>query len=127
MKYQTNYGNEKSKTCLSRTGEPLTVYYSESAAHVGARYVNTASLKLVPYKCPKCGKWHLSPADRITPNTIGCRCKDSHNQPKALYKTRESAQQRAEIIYEERGQMLYVYPCLSHLGWHLSHTKYRGE
>jgi hypothetical protein len=124
MKYQNNYGSEKSKTCFGRTGEPLTVYRSESVAREGARYANTASLELVPYKCKKCGLWRLSPADRITPNAIGCRCMDSHNQPKALYDTKESAEQRAAIIAEKRGRRLYVFRCPSRRGWHLSHTKY---
>ena len=45
---------DKSKTCLKKDGEPLSVYYSEyearnSALHVKQNY----KLDLIPYECNK--------------------------------------------------------------------------
>jgi len=121
----SDYLPKKSKTCVSASGEPLTEYASERDARDGAHYLSgKAGGDFVPYRCPKCAKWHVSPKARVTPGTIGCTCKDAKGESKTLYLSRRAAEGRAKIIAEERGLTLYVYECPARKGWHLSHQKY---
>jgi|SaaInl8_200m_RNA_FD_contig_31_1827350_length_952_multi_3_in_0_out_0_1 hypothetical protein len=114
--------NGKSNSCMNkRTGEPLTEYYSEYEAQDGANYANaTYGHNLVPYKCDKCGLWHLSPKNRQTPSTKCYACTDSRGYLKSLYQTREHAKTRAEILYKEKGIRLKIYRCVYSDGWHLT-------
>ncbi|MDR1016469.1 MAG: hypothetical protein LBL67_03225 [Coriobacteriales bacterium] len=131
MKHSEHYGDftatahGKSKTCVGRSGKPLTEYPSEAAARESARYLGGTHGKMVPYQCQKCGKWHLSPASRVTPSSLSCGCTDSHGAPKRLYATRKAAERRAKIIRDERGQDLKVYPCPVADGYHLTHRDNR--
>ncbi|MDR3303269.1 MAG: hypothetical protein LBS86_02540 [Treponema sp.] len=113
--------SDKSNTCFKKDGEPLSVYYSEDEAEQSSRYVQTHyDLDLVPYQCPRCGYWHLSPRDRQTPNRVCQYCLDSKGKPKQLYETEEAAEQRAAILEDEQGIVLKVYPCPHQHGWHLT-------
>jgi hypothetical protein len=110
----------KSEICFKKDGEPLSSYLSEDDAVGGADYVRTNfGNDLVPYKCSKCGYWHLSPKERHTPSKT-CICPDSGGKPKELYATREDAERRAGIIAKEKGRRLKVYPCPYQAGWHLT-------
>ncbi len=114
--------DRKSLTCMNRrTGKPLTEYDSEYEAIDAAEYVNrTYRLNLVPYKCHKCGLWHLSPKNRQTPSKKCYNCLDAAGAPKDLYRTREIAERRAEILYYEKGVSLNIYKCPYANGWHLT-------
>ena len=55
---------EKSETCSSSTGAPLTEYYSSDAAQRGAFHViERYGTVLEPYQCDQCSLWHLAPSD----------------------------------------------------------------
>lgn len=113
----------KSSTCKGKNGDYLSEYSSEFEAENAATYAKGAYDKdFLPYKCHKCGKWHLSPKERQTPSRK-CICPDSHGKPKQLYETREAAENRAKIIEKERREKLYVYECPRQDGWHLTHRK----
>lgn len=112
--------SRKSPTCNSRrTGQPLTEYATEVEAADAAAYVARRSgEELVPYECDTCGLWHLSPMSRQTPSrTSACAGRDG--RPKAAYDTRDDAERRAEILYEDRGISLRVYDCACG-AWHLT-------
>jgi DNA-directed RNA polymerase subunit RPC12/RpoP len=110
--------NDKSTTCLSRDGKPLTVFYSEHEAIDGANHANKGfKMNLSHYKCQKCGFWHLSPKNRQTPSINCSYCN------KELYRTREAAEKRAKIIKKEKGIKLRVYECMHQAGWHLTKIK----
>jgi len=107
--------NFKSATCFSRTGEPLTEYDSKYEAQEGADYANIEyGNNLIPYKCHKCGLWHLSPEARQTPSIQCGIC------GKSLYKTKKDAEKRAAILRKELGARLRVYRCPCNDGWHLT-------
>ncbi len=114
--------NLKSTTCFStRNGKPLSVYNSEVEAEGAAIYANSQHrLKLSPYRCERCGEWHLSPQNRQTPSTSCNLCTDSSGHAKELYRTQTEAQQRAKIISREKGVRLAVYHCPYNNGWHLT-------
>jgi len=110
----------KSNICFSkRDGKPLSVYDSEYEANESAAYLRSLGRDFVPYLCNTCGKWHLAPGERRTPSKT-CSCVDSGGKQKELYETEEAALKRAEIIEEERGITLKVYPCPVQDGWHLT-------
>ncbi|MEP6945026.1 MAG: hypothetical protein ABJA02_03855 [Acidobacteriota bacterium] len=114
----------KSATCFGHSGQPLSEYPSRREAQDAAEYANTAyRKKLVPYECERCGAWHLSPAERQTPSTIGCKCLDRYGMPKALYDTKDGAKQRAKIASKEKGVGLSVYQCPHTQGFHLTGKK----
>ena len=117
--------SRKSTMCMSkRTSEPLTEYDSKNEARAGADYANsTYGNNLVPYQCDKCNYWHLAPADRQTPSRKCHSCTDSYGRRKDLYETKEGAELRAEILYEEKGMRLTVYECPNNRGWHLTKHK----
>jgi hypothetical protein len=113
-----------SDICKKKDGTSLKSYESEFEAdetisYVKSRYGNDQ----VKYKCSKCGCWHLSPKERQTPNHKS-NCLDSQGKIKQAYSTRESAETRAKIIYEEKGKRLFVYKCDLCGEFHLTHTQY---
>jgi hypothetical protein len=111
----------KSTTCFKKDSKPLSAYFSEYEAFDGASHVKTEyGLDLSPYQCSKCGHWHLSPQNRQTPSKECIYCTDKKGKHKELYKTMETAANRAEIIEEERGIKLKVYKCPNQNGWHLT-------
>ena len=111
----------KSTTCFNRKGKPLTEYYTESDAQEGADYANKLHRNnLTPYRCDKCGLWHLSPQNRQTPSRKCNICKDRNGKPKELYFFEQDAKQRAKILYKEQGVSLSVYECPNGDGWHLT-------
>ena len=101
----------KSSTCTGNNG-PLSEFDSEADALYCIEEMRINNL--VPYKCQKCKKWHLSPKNRQTPST---KCNSCH---KDLYSTKAIALRRAEIIREEKGVRLSVYKCSYMEGWHLT-------
>ena len=112
----------KSTTCFNtRNGKPLSEYSSEVEAEGAAIYANSQYRKnLAPYRCDRCGQWHLSPQNRQTPSTSCNLCTDAFGHSKALYPTQETAKQRAKIIRKEKGVQLSVYQCPYNNGWHLT-------
>lgn len=116
----------KSETCFGKaTGKPLSEYFSENEAQDAAMYVNEAhDCDMVPYNCKKCGMWHLSPRDRHTPSEKCSNCTDGDGKPKRIYRTREDAERRAEILKRERSVQLRVYECPYNNGYHLTKNGY---
>ena len=114
--------NKKSKTCVGKkTGEPLTEYDSRKDAQEGANYANSKfRSNLAPYQCDTCGKWHLSPKNRMTPSETCRFCKGANGKPKESYRSRRDAQRRADILREEQGVSLTVYQCEHSDAWHLT-------
>jgi hypothetical protein len=112
----------KSNTCFSKhNNSPLTTYSSGDEANDGANYSNREyGHNLIPYKCDNCNEWHLSPIDRSTKSTACDICTDSNGYYKDLYSTQDDAQQRANILHEERGVNLKIYECEYYDGWHLT-------
>ena len=112
----------KSKSCVSsQTGKPVTVYPSEYQAQQGAYYVNAEyGEQMSPYKCHKCGLWHLSPIKRQTPSSKCTTCTDRNGHYKELYISKKAAELRAEIIKNEKNVVLGVYRCPNENGWHLT-------
>jgi hypothetical protein len=114
--------SKKSTTCIgNRTGEPLTEYRFRTEAQESAHYAYRAyNNNLIPYKCDKCGLWHLSPKDRQTPSTKCRGCSGTHGKYKDLFQSEAAAKRRAEILFEEKGIRLRVYKCPYYDGWHLT-------
>ena len=100
-----------SDICLKKDGTPLKTYDNEWSAKEGAEYVRSRyGSKQIPYKCDKCGLWHLSPIERQTKNHLSL-CIDSSGKRKAAYETRFDAERRSKILREEKGVYLKVYKC----------------
>ena len=112
----------KSVTCFSKTtGKPVSEYDSKITAEKAADHANFQyGNDLIPYRCNKCGKWHLSPKNRQTPSTKCNKCTGSDGRRKALYDTEVTADNRASILLNEKGIDLKVYKCPYNHGWHLS-------
>ena len=100
----------KSDTCSSKhVNSPLTTYSSAEEAVYGENYINSEyGNDLVAYKCDNCENWHLSPKNRSTKCYM---CTDGHGNNKYLYVTKNDAQIRADILYQERGVLLNSYQC----------------
>lgn len=114
----------ESAVCKKKDGKPLKSYESEFEAKEAIEYVKMKyGDEQVIYKCSKCNFWHLSPKERQTPNHKS-NCLDSNGKPKQAYPTKESAEARAKIIFEEQGTKLYVYQCDQCGEYHLTHTQY---
>ena len=111
-----------SKTCIGKVSrKPLCSYPSLAAAEDGARYVHRRWEKdMVPYRCDRCRKWHLSPTSRQTPSEPCSWCTGSSGQPKQSYRRVEHAQRRATILRDEHGVSLRVYACEHGYGYHLT-------
>ena len=105
-----------------RSGRPLSSYFSKADAQEAADYgrKNYRSAKLKPYKCDRCGSWHLAPQDRHTPSETCTVCRGSDGKLKESYPTPEIAQRRAKILRREQGVELTVYECEHGKGWHLT-------
>ncbi|MBN2789121.1 MAG: hypothetical protein JXR69_02915 [Candidatus Delongbacteria bacterium] len=111
----------KSSTCFSRKGKPLTEYFTELEAEDSASFIRQEhNNNMVPYRCEKCGLWHLAPSDRQTPSRKCRFCTDSKGKPKELYFSKDDAQRRAEILFKEQGVRLKVYECPENDGFHLT-------
>jgi len=109
-------------TCIGKiSGTPLKKYYSESEAHEAVLYVKyNHGKEMTQYLCDNCGMWHLSPISRATPSFTCSRCESNKRVPKETYRSKQEALMRAEIIQEEKGLYLSVYPCPFNEGWHLT-------
>lgn len=109
----------KSKT----TGKALSVYETEKEAKENAKYSKKEfKLDLYPYKCEKCGKWHLAPKDsKIEVKQNACSCRDTNGKPKALYATKKDAEKQLKNSEKEQKVKLYVYKCPDKKGYHLTH------
>ena len=94
-----------SKTCFGKvnSGKSIKTYSTESEATETAEYaLQHYDNELVPYKCDRCGYWHLSPKDRITvKSNKPCGFTDEKGSPKALYLSEKDAEKRAKIIFDE--------------------------
>jgi hypothetical protein len=106
----------KSETCFSQSsGKPLSEYDSDWEAQLGADYaLENFGNKVIPYECDVCQKWHLQPESRYTPS------KDCFVCSKKLYETKDGADKRARLLFEEQGKVLNVYACPHSDGWHLT-------
>lgn len=114
----------KSDVCFSKkTGQPLTVYFSEADAKSSALYERTArGSDLYPYKCEKCGYWHLAPlSSKLNVQKNACSCLDSNGRHKALYLTREDAEKQRMKSEAEQHVSLKIYSCNEGRGFHLTH------
>ena len=110
-----------SDVCKKKDGTSLKSYETKIEAEEAIEYVRYRyGEDQVCYKCQRCGYWHLSPKERHTPNH-GSFCFDSNGNTKQAYPTYEVAKMRAKIIYEERGEELYVYHCEQCGEYHLTH------
>lgn len=111
-----------SSTCRGRTsGKALTTYADEVSARAGADHaLRRHGRAMAPYKCERCGGWHLCPLERQTPSETCPTCRDGSGRPKQRYATWEAAERRADISCSERGVSLRVYPCPSGDGFHLT-------
>jgi hypothetical protein len=118
--------NRKSPSCTSgKTGHPLTEYDSKTEAKSGARYANQnySGNNLVPYKCDRCGFWHLTPTERQTPSETCSVCRGADGKQKEAYQSKDDAEQRATLLRKEQGVSLTVYKCEHGNGWHLTKNK----
>ena len=101
--------------CMSRRDTPLRAFPDRASADEAARYaLATYGNRMVPYRCDRCGFWHLCPADRHTPSHECTTCS------KRSYETEEGAKRRAAIIEAGQGVCLRVYACPYGDGWHLT-------
>lgn len=117
-------GSMKSDVCFSKkTGQHLTVYFSEEDAKSSALYERTArGSDLYPYKCEKCGYWHLAPlSSKLNVQRNACSCLDSNGRHKALYLTREDAEKQRMKSEAEQHISLKIYSCSEGKGFHLTH------
>lgn len=112
----------KSSTCFGKaTARPLTTYDSEaSAADAAAWCLARHGSEMEPYRCGRCGDWHLAPRDRQTPCRPCSECHGQDGRQKQTYGTRGDAERRAAIILNEKGVRLRVYDCPAGYGWHLT-------
>ena len=119
--------SRKSESCFgSRTSGPLMEYDSEFDAREAAEYANSRYRRnLAPYRCDRCGMWHLAPGSRNTPSRPCGYCTGRDGQPKESYRSREAAAARAEILRKEEGASLQVYACQYGDGWHLTGSRRR--
>lgn len=100
---------------MSRRGTPLRAFDDESSAKHAARHsLVSHGSQMLPYRCDRCGRWHLCDAKRHTPSHECTACQ------KQAYETEECAERRAEILREERRVNLRVYACPYGEGWHLT-------
>lgn len=115
----------KSTTCFSKTNNtPLSVYDTEAEAQRSADYQHQNGYSLYPYRCERCGCWHLAPtASRINVLHNACYCEDSLGRHKDLYLSRDDAE-KAKRKRESKGAgQLYIYECPDGGGFHLTHKE----
>ena len=104
----------KSVTCVSKNGNPLTEFDSIDEAQASADYENgrNPACDLAPYKCQKCGKFHLKPSEFIVEKlqTV-CSCtRFGGIGRKDAYPTRAAAEKMAKIRAKS-GVSLTPYQC----------------
>ena len=101
--------------CLNRHGKPRHSYANKQSAEEGADYaLKKYGKRMVPYRCNRCGSWHLSPIERHTPSHYCYECS------KQAYSSESSAERRASILFREERVLLRVYECPYGEGWHLT-------
>lgn len=115
----------KSTTCFSKnTNAPLSVYNTEAEAQQSANYQCRNGRSLYPYRCTRCGLWHLAPqASRINVLHNVCDCEDSVGDHKDLYMSREDAEKARCKRESEGAGRLYIYQCPHGEGFHLTHKE----
>lgn len=107
--------NDHNTNCVNRQGKPRRSFLERQSAAEGARYVlEVYGHSMEPYRCHRCGSWHLSPAERHTP------CHYCHDCDKQAYNSEVSAERQALILEREQGILLRVYECPYGEGWHLT-------
>ena len=113
----------KSSSCFTSEGKPRSEYETEWEAQQSADYQRSANgIDLYPYPCTKCGKFHLAPVEsKINVVNFNCGCTDSNGRKKELYETRDDAQKVADARMKKGSGPLFVYPCESRRGFHLTH------
>lgn len=113
----------KSATCFSKSGNPLTEFDTVKEAQSSADYENSknSNCNLAPYKCQKCGKFHLKPSEFIVEKlSTFCSCTRSGGRGrKDAYPTRVAAEKMAKIRAKS-GVSLTPYQCPEGNGWHLT-------
>lgn len=113
--------NSKSSSCFGSNGKPLSEFYSREEAIDQANYVKSRYREdLTPYRCDRCGLWHLGLKSRETKSEPCKLCRDSYGRRKELYYSFESAKRRADILEREKSVRLIVYKCPHQEGWHLT-------
>ncbi|MBR1715794.1 MAG: hypothetical protein IJ717_12740 [Treponema sp.] len=118
------YIPQKSETCLSKNGNPLSVYRTASEAQDSADYqMRQNRIRLSPYKCDVCGMYHLSPSEFFCEKLeSSCSCTDHNGKIKDSYKTLQDAKKMANIR-KLAGIDLFVYECPHGNGYHLTSNK----
>lgn len=126
MKLRTTniYFTHKSSTCFSKVGVPLSEYGSFREAQESSQYLSVGSnIKMVPYMCSVCNKYHLKPEEYYCNKiTKGCNCRDHNGNSKYLYATLADAEKMVKIR-AEAGVKLSVYKCPDYDGYHLTSSK----
>jgi len=115
----------KSNSCFGKiSGKPLTEYQTKNEAKKAVEYLKSRNVRdLIPYKCDRCGYWHLSPKNRQTPSKKCPFCTDTQGKAKDSYLSQKQATLRANILLRENGKNLSVYRCPHGNGWHLTKRK----
>ena len=120
--------SRKSSTCFSMRGTPLSVFNTFDEAKSSANYENSrnSDCDFAPYRCPKCGKYHLKPSRFIIAKLSSCCSCTKHGglEYKDAYPTKEEALKMADLRFKATGIRLYVYPCPEGNGWHLTSHRY---
>ncbi len=124
MNISNIYISNKSETCFSKNGNPLSVYESYSEALESADYqFASAGIKFSPYQCDTCGKYHLKPTEFYCKKLSSfCSCTDHNGKRKDSYETRSDAEKMINIR-KRAGVTLYVYACPQGKGYHLTSNK----
>lgn len=107
--------NAHTANCLGHHGKPRRSFLDKQSAEEGARHaLEVFGNRMVPYRCDRCGAWHLCPAERHTPNHYCHACS------KQAYDSERAAERRADLLEQEQGILLRVYECPYGEGWHLT-------
>lgn len=113
----TIYFSKKSSICMSKDGNPLSVYDSYQEALSSANYIGK---NLIPYQCEYCNYYHLKPEEFYCEKlTRRCNCVDHNGCKKDTYKT-ESDAMKIVKIWAKKGKFLRIYKCPQGEGYHLS-------
>ena len=114
----------KSRSCFSKSGNPLSVYNSFSEAQKSADYqLRQSAIHLTVYQCNACGKFHLKPTEYYCEKVFSnCSCVDHKGKPKAAYKTIQDAKKMINIR-KQAGVTLYAYKCSRGNVWHLTSSR----
>lgn len=111
----------ESKTCIGKaTGEPVKEYRTEQDAWAAVNLIKDK--KMYPYKCNKCGFYHLAPVEtKLNVVKKGCSCCGYDGRSKNLYLTESDAEKQRKRCESERHVVLRIYRCEEGKGWHLTH------